>query len=120
MSYISSSQNLPSAPPQNSFPPPQITPYPRYNPSIMQDMFRERTSSDPYARYQNQPQVHQWTPRPLSLQNFNQIPVNGPPFYPYQLQNSPQVFNNMNPNPNSIGFVQQPSASSDSIGWRAL
>ncbi|KAL7011246.1 hypothetical protein ACKWTF_014188 [Chironomus riparius] len=97
-------QNIPTAPPQTPIPSPQFIPYPRYNPSVMQDMFREPTSSDSYARLQNQPHVHQWTPRPLSLQNVNQIPVSGPPFYPYQVQNSPQPFH-MNPNPSAIGFI---------------
>lgn len=89
-------------------------PYPRYNPSIMQDFYRERTSSDPYARMQSQPQVHQWPQRPLSLQNFNQFPVNGPQFCPYPIQNPPQLFNI---NSDSIGFGQQTSVSVHSIGW---
>ena len=76
----------------------------------MQDFFRERTSSDPYARMQNQPEVHQWTPRPLSLQNFNHAQLNGYYGYPYQVQNSHHPIN-------SVGFCQQPAVSVDSIGW---
>lgn len=52
-------------------------PQPNYLPRNMHNFSRERTSSDPNARTQNHPRVHQLAQsnqtRPRSLQNVNRI-----------------------------------------------